>query len=238
MGFHKAELLPSDSSGDDAVERAKVLRSLYVRDKSLCITRGSVLWLTSYDCNITTQLKVAVERRVPYSSHIQLAVIQDELYHMTGAFSEFRRASISKVSQPKRKSIKQQLDQLATDYSLLSSPSAPILPHEALIAMEFLCTRIVALILDSDTRHTGSLISNARASCLLLLIAYGDRNPSVVEAYHSSTSTTASPTNKHSSPTSETNNKLLRPCSIHSRYQHFSFSLKNLLFRKSKVILI
>lgn len=207
MGLDKAELLPSDGSADDAVERAKVLRSLYVRDKSLCITRGSVLWLTSYDCNITTQLKVTVERQVPYSSRIQLAMIQDELYHMTEAPSEFRRASASKLSQPKPKSIKQQLDQLAIDYTLLSAPSAPFLPDDVPIAMEFLSTRIVALSLDSDTRNTESLMSNARASCLLLLIAYGDQSPSVVEAYHSFTSTTLSSTNKRSSITNEVGNK-------------------------------
>lgn len=207
MGLHKAELLPSDTSADDVVERAKVLRSLYVRDRSLCITRGSVLWLTSYDCNITTQLKVAVEQQVPYSSHIQLAMIQDELYHMSSVPLEFRRAPGSKVLHAKPKSIKQQLDQLATDYTLLSGTSAPFLPHDVLIGMEFLSTRIVALSLDSDTRHTESLMSNARASCLLLLIAYGDRSPSVVESYHSFTSTTVSSTNQRSLPTSETNNK-------------------------------
>ncbi|KAE8553972.1 hypothetical protein EYB25_002510 [Talaromyces marneffei] len=206
MGLHKAELLPSDASSDDAVERAKVLRSLYVRDKSLCITRGSVSWLTSYDCNITTQLKIAVERHASYSSRIQLAMIQDELYHITGAPSGCRRASGLKMSQSKPKSIKQQLDQLSSDYSLLSSPSASLLPHNVLIAMEFLSTRIVALSLDSDARHTESLMSNARASCLLLLIAYGDRSPMVIEAYHTSTSTLSSSRNR-ASASAETYNR-------------------------------
>lgn len=206
MGLHKAELLPSDTSADDAVERAKVLRSLYIRDKSLCITRGSVAWLPSYDCNIITQLKVAIERQASYSSRIQLAIIQDELYHMTGAPSESRRASVPQLSQATPKSITQQLDQLASDYSILSCLSASFLPHDVLIAMEFLSTRIVAMNLDSHARHTESLVSNARASCLLLLIAYGDRSPTVIEAYHCFTGTVSS-TGIRSSASTETNNK-------------------------------
>nr|AWS21675.1 C6 transcription factor [Talaromyces stipitatus] len=210
MGLHKSGLLPSDSSlNDDAVERAKVLQSLYIRDKSLCITRGSVSWLPSYDCDITTQLKAVAERQASISSHIRLAMIQDEIYHMTCAASEYRRCSHSKMSQPTTpKSIRQHLDQLASDYSIFSGISASYMPRHVFLAMEFLSTRVIALKLDPETRHTRErLFADARASCLLLLIAHGDRSPSVIHAYHSSTGTTIPSTRTGTSLTCETNSK-------------------------------
>ncbi|EED15852.1 conserved hypothetical protein [Talaromyces stipitatus ATCC 10500] len=210
MGLHKSGILSSGTSpNDDAAERAKVLQSLYIRDKSLCITRGSVSWLPSYDCNITTQLKLVVERQASFSSRIRLAMIQDELYHMTCAASGSRRDSHPRISQPATpKSIRQQLDQLASDCSILSGLSPSYLPRDIFIAMEFLSTRIVALKLDPETRHTsGRLFADARASCFLLLLAHGDRNSSVIDAYHSSTGTDVSSIRNGTSPTSEPNTK-------------------------------
>lgn len=197
MGLHHAKLLPSSASADEIVERAKVLQSLYVRDKSLCTTRGSVSWLPSYDCKITVQLKAVVESQPPYSARVCLAMIQDEVYRFTCAASGYRRNStLSKKSQSTLQSIEQQLDQFALDFGIFDVLNFSSSPCVALIPMEFLATRILALQHMCEPCHVEKLRSDARASCLLLLLAYGDQTRAVIEAYYALVSTKA-PNNRN-----------------------------------------
>lgn len=204
MGFHHAELLPSSASADEIVERAKVLQSLYVRDKSLCTTRGSVSWLPSYDCNITAQLRTVVECQAPYSARIRLAMIQDEVYRFTCAASGYRRNStLSTKSQSTLQSIEQQLDQFALDFGIFNVLNFSSSPRAALISMEFLATRILALQHVCEPCHAEKLRSDARASCLLLLLAHGDQTRAVIDAYHSLVSTKVPNNRNQAIPTGE-----------------------------------
>ncbi|KAL8725155.1 MAG: hypothetical protein Q9166_007530 [cf. Caloplaca sp. 2 TL-2023] len=193
MGLHHAHHLPNDTSAVETLERAKVLRSLYTRDKSMCTTRGCIPWLLSDDCNIASQLGAAVERPAPFSDHFQLAIVQDDVYRLTNANSRRRPHSNSKLNASVRR-IEQHLDQYMHTFGIFDSVVSNF-PRRALIPLEFLATRILALQHGSEPSHAEQVRSDARASCQLLLIAHGDQDRQVVDAFNSLTcrTNTASP---------------------------------------------
>jgi hypothetical protein len=186
MGLHHVQISPADTSAEEKLECAKVLRSLYAQDKSLCITRGTVSWLPSHDCNIASQLKAAVERQVPYSDRIALSMIQDDIYRLTHATYRRRPGSSSK-SNATLQLIEQQLSEYANAFGIFER-RAPYSPRHAMITLEFLATRIIALQRSSELGCAGQVRQDARASCLLLLMAHGEQDHKVIEAFNASTS--------------------------------------------------
>lgn len=186
MGLHHVQICPVDTSTEDSLERAKVLRSLYAQDRSLCITSGAVSWLPSHDCRIESQLKAAVERQAPYAERLQLSVIQDKVYRMTHVMGR-RRSSKNSKSRATVLSLAQQLGDYASAFGIFNSET-PFSPHQAMITLEFLATRIMALQLSSETDYSSQIRQDARASCLLLLIAHGEQDQTTIEDFYSSTS--------------------------------------------------
>lgn len=185
MGLPHAQLLPDDASADETLEQAKVLRSLYTRDKSLCTTRGCISWLPSDDCNFASQLAAAEKSHAPFLDRLQLAIIQDDVHRLTSADSR-RRPNSSTKSQAAVQRIEQQLDQYIHAFAIFDHDFS-CFPQRALIPLEFLATRILALQHGSEPRHAEQIRSDARASCLLLLITHGDQDHQVNDAFHSLT---------------------------------------------------
>ncbi|KAH8813017.1 hypothetical protein F5884DRAFT_320679 [Xylogone sp. PMI_703] len=204
MGLHYAPILPHNASTDDELERAKVVQSLYSRDKSLCTTRGSLSWLPSYDCNIIPQLRTAVKNEQPYSDRLSLAIIQEDIYRLTHATSRRKPSSTNKL-QPALQSIDQHLDQYARAFGIFEFQASYFnSPRRAIVPLEFLATRILVLKLGSGSRYGEQIRSDARASCLLLLIALGDQDPHVINAFNSLDHyTTSSPSKDENSPAIE-----------------------------------
>ncbi|KAI9648865.1 hypothetical protein NHQ30_003506 [Ciborinia camelliae] len=213
MGIHHAQLFSHDTSTDETLERAKVLRSLYSRDKSLCMTRGSVSWLPSYDCEIVSQLNAGMERDAPYPARCQLAIVQEEVYRFTHGISRSRRSSkinlgsTSKVAKTVN-SIEQRLNQYVQDFGILKSGAAHYkYPSRAIITLEFLATRILALQHSYEPRHIEQVRWDAKVSCALLLIAYGSQDVQLIENFNSLTSNmnSSSGANGATTPITETN---------------------------------
>lgn len=193
MGLHHSQLVTvdEDSGSDETIERAKVLRSLYVRDRSLCTTRGSVSWLPSYDCELANQLRTAVKHQACHSDRLQLALIQEEIYRLTYAVwaTPSPRLADSKESQRNLQTVKGQLDQFAhaTDVFHIYSTST-LSMDRVLTGLEFLATRILAL--QHHGRYAEQVRADSRASCLLLIIAHGDPTGKFTDAFHAATGTT------------------------------------------------
>ncbi|KAH8703682.1 hypothetical protein BGW36DRAFT_355095 [Talaromyces proteolyticus] len=187
MGLHQTQLFPHETSAYETLERAKVVQSLYVRDKSLCTTRGSVSWMPTHDCNIAPQLNAAIERQVPYSDTLQLAMIQDDIYRLTHTAS-FRTSGPSKSQTAKAlRSIEHQLDQYTRTFGILNCQASSYNSRRAMLTLEFLTTRILALQHGSEQRHAEQVRSDARASCLLLLIAHGVQDRQVIDTFNALT---------------------------------------------------
>lgn len=191
MGLHQTQLFPHETSSYEILERAKVIQSLYVRDKSLCTTRGSVSWLPTHDSNIVPQLSAAIERQVPYSDTLKLAMIQDDIYRLTHTAS-FRTSRPSKSQTAKLLlSIEHQLEQYTRTFGIFNCQASSYNPRRAMLTLEFLTTRILALQQGSEQRHAEQIRSDARASCLLLLIAHGARDRQVIDSFNALTCQTA-----------------------------------------------
>ncbi|KAJ4304887.1 hypothetical protein N0V90_000415 [Kalmusia sp. IMI 367209] len=187
MGLHQTELFPHENSPYEVLERAKVIQSLYTRDKSLCTTRGSVSWLPTHDCNIAPQLNAAIECQVPYSDKLQLAMIQDDIYRFTHtASSRTGRSSKSQTAKVLR-SIEHQLDQYARNFGIFNFQASSHNSRRAMLTLEFLNTRILALQHGSEQRHVKQVHSDARASCLLLLIAHGVQDRQIIDTFNTLT---------------------------------------------------
>jgi hypothetical protein len=183
MGLHQRQLFPHKTSSYETLERAKVVHSLYVRDKSLCITRGSVSWLPNPHCNIIPQLSAAVKCQAPYSNILQLAMIQEEIYRlMHSVSSRTRRPNKSQTAKVLR-SIEHHLDQYARTYSIFGGEIFPFDSRRAILTLEFLSTRIFALEHGSEQRHVEQVHSDARASCILLLITHGVQDSQIIDTF-------------------------------------------------------
>ncbi|KAL8974401.1 MAG: hypothetical protein Q9197_001370 [Variospora fuerteventurae] len=192
MGLHRLHHLHSEAVTDETLERAKVLRSLYSRDKSLCTTRGCVSWLPSDGRNIASQLGAAVGPQAPFLERFRLATIQEDIHRLTNADSHRRPSPSSEVRAAVQR-IEQQLDQYARTFRVFGAEIS-YSPCRALIPLEFLATRILALQHGSGPRHAEQVRSDASASCLLLLMAHGDHDKKITDAFNSLTC--------HMSPTS------------------------------------
>ncbi|KAK6595728.1 hypothetical protein H4I96_10047 [Botrytis cinerea] len=206
MGLHQTQIFPDENNTYETLERAKVVQSLYVRDKSLCTTRGAVSWLPTHDCNIAPQLSAAIERQVPYSDKIQLAMIQDDVYRLTHTAS-FRTSKVRKSKASKLLlSVERQLDQYTQFFGILNYKASSYNPRRFMLTLEFLATRILALQHGSGQKHSEQLRSDARASCLLLLIANGVQDPQIVDAFNDlAYQKTANPNRDEKLPTIKAN---------------------------------
>ncbi|KAA8650839.1 hypothetical protein EYZ11_003805 [Aspergillus tanneri] len=149
---------------ENSHETTKVLQALYARDRSLCIARGSLCWLPREDFNLTGQM-AAMSRESLYAQQLRLAVIQDEIY---------RVAHTSSSMQP----VETQLDQYAVESGVLCGPT-PTIVCRVVSVLEFLSARILTFCSQSQSPQAHM---DARTSCLLLLIAYGDQSREVQDA--------------------------------------------------------
>ena len=179
MGLHQTQLFPHQNSTNEVLERAKVLQSLYVRDKSLCTTRGSVSWLPTHDCGIAHQFSAAMERtpeRVPWSGALQLAMIQDQVYNLVHTATS-RTDKQSKSQKYKAiRTIEHRFDQYERILGASNKQNSSLDFSHAMATLEFLATRMLAFRYGSEQRHLEQVRLDARNSCLLLLKAHGDKN--------------------------------------------------------------
>lgn len=100
-------------------------------------------------------------------------MIQDDIYRLAHTAS-FRTSSPSKSKTAKvLRSIEHQLVQYTRTFGIFNCQAASYNFRRAVLTLEFLTTRILALQHGSEQRHAEQVRSDARASCLLLLIAHG-----------------------------------------------------------------
>ncbi|GKZ32935.1 hypothetical protein AbraIFM66950_002633 [Aspergillus brasiliensis] len=181
MGLHCSEAL--DQSDIEQVERAKVLRALYVRDRSLYTLRGSVLWMPCDDYDITAQLRATVYHLGKHSNRLHLALVQDEIYRLAQMSSTSMKGHDTRELL---KSIEKQLDEYAQRLYLFRNQYTPskCRGSHAIETMEFLATRIMAYQHGQEPFHAQRIQQDARLSCLLLLIAHGDQDPAVLYCFN------------------------------------------------------
>lgn len=177
MGLHQRHAMSDGVSPEEAQERFKVFRSLYLRDKSFSISRGSICWLPSFDCSLSSDLGQMPFPDSTCTARIQLARLQEDIYRL------FHSAESQRQSSPKHKNalarIEQGLEQWTNEHDIFSSPCTG--GRDADLQLEFLAARISAFRGSSDPIHIRRALNDARASCLLLLISSGKQDQSILQ---------------------------------------------------------
>ena len=174
MGLHQARSVPEGISPEEAQERFKVFRSLYLRDKSSSISRGSICWLPSFDCSLPSELWVRGPADSNFTARNQLAGLQDEAYRLL--HSPMRSSAEYKETLLH---IEHSLEDWANASGVFSSPYAGT--RDVDLQLEFLAARICILRKSPEPGHVRPALSASKASCLLVVISFGQHEPSMIE---------------------------------------------------------
>ncbi|RSL78958.1 hypothetical protein CEP51_007752 [Fusarium floridanum] len=176
MGLHQARASLHDCPPEVIIERQKVFRSLYIRDKNTLVCRGATSCLPGYDSSITRPSEGDEAR---YSSRIDLARIQDEVYRNIHA-AESPDLPPSKQSQLLLQ-LEHKLDQCDSTYRVTKIPPTSI--DSATLMLSFFATRLCILRASEDTKYSHQALRDSKASCLLFLLATtAQPDPRMVEA--------------------------------------------------------
>ncbi|KAF4335934.1 GAL4-like transcriptional activator [Fusarium beomiforme] len=166
MGLHQSNASSNDLPPEDILERHKVFRSLYIRDKNIAIIRGSTAWLPVYDSGIPPSIDGAETGTPDFLARLELAKIQDEVYqafHAAGAptFHPSRHSQI--LAQ-----LQQRLEQWSSTYSIMQRASMST--ETCSLMLSFFATRICLRKGNDDMRSTQAF-KDAKACCLVFLLA-------------------------------------------------------------------
>ncbi|KAK1807935.1 hypothetical protein LTR12_017709 [Friedmanniomyces endolithicus] len=162
MELHTPQTAWSEASSEERQERWKVYRSLYIRDKAFATTRGSVSWMP--DANINQLPGITEDQDTTLRCRIQLAGLQ-------------ARIRTSKRLRIALRAIESDLLDLAHSQSLFASGQTN---HSwAAIRLDFLATRIAALQESPCPLQQKVVRADARASCMVLLLACGKGSQTV-----------------------------------------------------------
>ena len=177
MGLHRARSASESVSPEETQERFKVFRSLYLRDVSSSISRGSTCWLSGIDCSLSLDLDGSGFEDSTSTARIQLAWLEDESYRLSLAAGSPRRTPAEFTSALLR--IEHRLENWANAHEIFSSsyPST----HNVDLKLGFLAARMFILRKSLEPRHLRRALDDSRASCLLVVIACGKHEPSMID---------------------------------------------------------
>ena len=176
MGLHQVRSAPEGVS-PEALERYKVFKSLYLRDKSSMILRGSICWLSSGDSRLW--LEADANRPVDHKSaaRTQLSRLEDDSYQLSLSKDSPGRSSAKYQSELLR--IERRLEHWANVNEIFCSPYASNCDID--LKLEFLATRIHLLRKSPEPNHILQTLNDSRASCLLVIISYDKHEKAMIE---------------------------------------------------------
>ncbi|KAF4982431.1 hypothetical protein FZEAL_1949 [Fusarium zealandicum] len=167
MGLHQYHASLSDVSLDEIVERQKLFRSLYIRDRNSVTCRGSISWLPGHDSSTPERCSASDGEETRYSSRMELAKIQDEVYQslLKAQAPELPHSKHSRsLSQ-----LKLRLDQWAATNQITKTSTMPI--ESATLMLSFLATRLCISRGRDESKLAHEAFEDAKASCLVFLLA-------------------------------------------------------------------
>ncbi|KAJ3465938.1 hypothetical protein MRS44_006596 [Fusarium solani] len=176
MGLHQARASLHDCPPEVIIERQKVFRSLYIRDKNAVVCRGATSCLPGYDSSVARPSEGDEAR---YSPRIDLAKIQEDVYRNLHA-SESPDLPPSKQTQLLLQ-LEQKLEQWDSTHRVTKIPPTSV--DSATLMLSFFTTRLCILRASEDTKYSHQALRDAKASCLLFLLATtAQPDPRMVEA--------------------------------------------------------
>lgn len=176
MGLHQLHVVSGTLCREEAVECSKVVRSLYLRDKSYSLSRNSICWLPTTDCILSLDPGCNAVDDFAYRARMQLAVLQEQIYRLFYSAESYKEPMMNRKLELLR--IEKSLEQWADGHEIFASRFL-----DTDLALEFLTTRISALRESSEPCHIRQTLTDARTSCLLLLVSYGKLEQSAVDQF-------------------------------------------------------
>ncbi|KAL6716879.1 hypothetical protein ACLMJK_004791 [Lecanora helva] len=176
MGLHQVRSAPEGVTPEEAQERFKVFRSLYLRDKSVSISRGLICWLPSFDCSLSSELGEAGSAESKFAARTELAKLEDESYRLFHSVDAPKKTSARYRSALLR--IEQGLEYWANANGMFNSPYSST--RDVDLQLEFLAARICVFRKSPELNHVRRALSDARASCLWIIVSYGKHEPSMI----------------------------------------------------------
>ncbi|KAF5625387.1 GAL4-like transcriptional activator [Fusarium sp. NRRL 52700] len=166
MGLHQSNASSDGLPPEDILERHKVFRSLYIRDKNIAIFRGSASWLPDYDSGIPPSFDEAGTGTPHLLARLELAKLQNEVYqafHAAGAPNLHHSRHHQILAQ-----LQQRLEQWASTHSIMQRA---LTSTETLsLVLSFFATRI-CLSKDNGGMISTQPFKDAKACCLVFLLA-------------------------------------------------------------------
>ncbi|CAM1511662.1 Fc.00g091750.m01.CDS01 [Cosmosporella sp. VM-42] len=167
MGLHQSRAASEGLTPEEVIEKHKVFRSLYIRDKNIAICRGSSSWLPTYDSSISPLSDQLNDDESKYAPRIELARIQDEVYR------HFHSAEAPSLPPSKHfhllSRFEQKLERWATTHRITQKSTTS--PDAASLMLSFFATRLCVFRGSDDQRVAHQAFKDAKASCIIFLLA-------------------------------------------------------------------
>lgn len=162
MGIHQRLKSPGDVTPADCEERMKVFRSLFLRDKSLCISHSANCWLPSAHCSMYLDLGKQLSASKMGSMRLHLASLQEET---STILNSMQGPGSNSHENATLKRLEQGFEEWLNDYAELNDPGSTVSID---LVMDLYACRLAILQYSSDSNHQKTLLSDARTSCHLL----------------------------------------------------------------------
>ncbi|KAF4455873.1 hypothetical protein FALBO_15546 [Fusarium albosuccineum] len=167
MGLDQCYARHQGFSPEETLERQKVLRSLYIRDKNFVICRGSSPCLSEYESSVDRLPKSSEGDESKYLARIELARVQDEIYEkfQTTTAPDLHPSRHSQVVSH----LEHKLEQWDSKHRV--TKILPTSSESAVLMLSFFSTRLYMLRDIDDPRCYHQSFKDAKACCLLFLLA-------------------------------------------------------------------
>jgi len=177
MGLHQTHITPEGISAEEGEERLKVFISLYLQDKRFSISRGSLCWLPSFDCSLPSKPGQLASADPTCFARMQLARLQEDIYQ--SFYSAQSHTQFSTKNKGALSRIERRLKHWVHTNEVFGSSFSTT--RNADLQLDFLAATIRAFRVSNDPGHVRQALDCARASCMLLLIAYGKHDQPILE---------------------------------------------------------
>ncbi|RMZ75369.1 hypothetical protein DV737_g5308, partial [Chaetothyriales sp. CBS 132003] len=172
MGLDEVDIAAEDIEPTEHEERLKVYHSLYIRDKSLGISRGTVCWLSGGE-NPRLRGDRSESTRANDTVRIRVSAFQERVCHLQSP-AHTQGCCVSSRSGFSQLGVQSGIIE-PPDLSTIFGPDASDVTDIDLW-LEFLAARINVLRRHPKVRYTHRMLQDSRACCILFLIALGRSN--------------------------------------------------------------
>ena len=169
MGLNQVDAVGQGIDAAEQEERLKVYRSLYIRDKSLGISRGTVCWLPGFEIQRLSIDDPESAEASYHAARVRISAFQERVYRLHS--SSNAQGDFANKSGFHPSGIQNGLEELLEIGNIFGSDKSNVSDID--LWLEFLATRIIALRRNPKLTFVNRTLQDSRACCILLLMEFG-----------------------------------------------------------------